>query len=308
MAIANSLEPLAGNAPFTETVPPDWPHARHSRQVESFGTRWHVQQMGSGPQMLLVHGTAASTHSYRELMPLLAERFSVIAVDIPGHGFSSRLPDRNMSLNAIARGLFGLIETLGLRPRFFVGHSAGAAIVLRHALDHPHGIEAVVGLNAALLPYGGVFRNLFTPMASFFASTRLMPMFLSQRAADKKAVERVIRGTGSVLDANGIHYYQSLFQNEEHLGAVLAMMAAWDLSELNRDLARLAPRLLLVSGGRDRAVSPNEANKVASRLSKAEVIEYEDCGHLAHEEHPRRIAATVERFCLESGGGGDAAD
>ena len=307
MAAVTHIEPLGSNALFNEPVPPDWPHAKHSRLVESFGTRWHVQQMGSGPEMVLVHGTAASTHSYRDLMPILAERFSVTAVDIAGHGYSSRLPDGNMSLNAIARSLFGLFETLALRPRYLVGHSAGAAIVLRHALDHPAGIDAVVGLNAALLPYGGVFRNLFTPMASFFASTRLMPMFLSQRAADNKAVERVIRGTGSALDAEGLHYYQTLFQREEHLGAVLAMMAAWDLTELNRDLPRLAPRLLLVSGGRDRAVSPEEAAKVANRLANIEVVEFDDCGHLAHEEHPERVAAAIKRFCLAAEGA-DAAD
>ena len=55
-----------------DTVPADWPLADSSRIVQSFGTRWHVQQQGNGPTLLLLHGTAASTHSFRRLIPELA--------------------------------------------------------------------------------------------------------------------------------------------------------------------------------------------------------------------------------------------
>lgn len=282
-------------------VPPDWPLAEHSRIVQSFGTRWHVQQCGSGPSLLLLHGTAASTHSFRELIPLLARSFSIVAIDLPGHGFTTRLPDRQMSLPAISRGVAGLLGTLRLEPEYMVGHSAGAAISLRLALDSARAPDAVIGLNAALLPFGGFLRQFFTPLAQFFASTRLMPSMLARRACDRKAVERVIRGTGSVIDDEGIGYYQALLRNEAHVEAVLAMMAAWDLTGLIHDLPELEARLLLVSGGRDRAVKPGEATRVAAALEHASVIELADCGHLAHEEQPERVASIIEDFCLAGG-------
>ena len=50
--------------------------------------RWHVQRMGAGPALLLLHGTGAATHSWRALAPLLAEHFTVVAPDLPGHGFT----------------------------------------------------------------------------------------------------------------------------------------------------------------------------------------------------------------------------
>ncbi len=50
----------------------DWPHRDRSRFVEAGGLRWHIQRMGDGPALLLVHGTAAATHSWRDLAPLLA--------------------------------------------------------------------------------------------------------------------------------------------------------------------------------------------------------------------------------------------
>lgn len=70
----------------------DWPNREHSRFVEAAGLRWHVQQMGRGPVLLLLHGTGASTHSWRALMPLLAAEFTVVAPDLPGHGFTSAPP------------------------------------------------------------------------------------------------------------------------------------------------------------------------------------------------------------------------
>jgi magnesium chelatase accessory protein len=213
-----------------------------------------------------------------------------------------------MSLTAIARGIEGLCETLDTMPRFIAGHSAGAAIALRIALDAGAAVEAVVGLNAALLPYGGALKRIFSPLASFFASTRLMPQLLAKRAMNRRAVERVIRGTGSVLDAEGIALYQRLFSREAHLEAVLAMMAAWDLAPLTRDLPTLESRLLLVAGGRDRAVDPREADRVASRLDRAVVARLDRCGHLAHEEAPDHVARLIRMHCLEPGEGADAAD
>lgn len=293
VAATRGEEPLA--------VPADWPNRSASRQVLSFGTRWHVQRMGAGPTLVLIHGTASSTHSFRDLLPLLATSFDVVAVDLPGHGFSSRLPDGAMTLPAIARGLSGLFETLDVSPRFLAGHSAGAAIALRFALDAREAPEAVVGLNAALLPFGGMLTRVFSPLAQFFASTRLMPGLLARRAKDRKAVERVIRGTGSVIDAEGIDGYQRLFSREAHLSAVLAMMASWDLSPLRQELPALLNRVLLLAGARDRAVNPAEATRVAEHLRYASVITLEDSGHLAHEERPQQVAAIVRRFCMEPG-------
>ncbi len=283
------------------SVPADWPNRSVSRQVLSFGTRWHVQRMGEGPTLVLIHGTGSSTHSFRDLLPLLSTSFDVLAVDLPGHGFSSRLPDGAMTLSAIARGLSGLFETLDVTPRYLVGHSAGAAIALRFALDAREAPEAIVGLNAALLPFGGMLTRVFSPLAQFFASTKLMPGLLARRAQDRKAVERVIRGTGSVIDAAGIDGYQRLFRREAHLSAVLAMMASWELSRLRQELPALDNRVLLMAGARDRAVNPGEATRVADHMRRAEVITLEDSGHLAHEERPEQVAAIIRRFCMEPG-------
>ena len=68
----------------------------------SGAVREHVQRLGRGPSMLLLHGTGASTHSFRDLLPALAEHFDVLAPDLPGHGFTARPDDPQLPLYAIA--------------------------------------------------------------------------------------------------------------------------------------------------------------------------------------------------------------
>jgi magnesium chelatase accessory protein len=234
-------------------------------------------------------------------MPLLAENYDVLALDLPGHGFSERLPGHSMSLPALSVAIADLLRQVGFQPRCVVGHSAGAAIALRMALDGAISPEGIVGLNAALLPFGGGLQRIFAPMAQLFANTRLMPKLVAKRANDIKAVRRILKGTGSNLDDRGVELYQRLLQRENHVAAVLSMMASWDLQPLLDDLPRLVPRLHLVAGGRDKAVSPGEAERVAAALPGATVTRLDDCGHLAHEEQAERVVCIIRQFCNQDG-------
>ena len=69
-----------------------WPHREASSFTEAAGLRWHVQTMAppapGAPTVWLLHGTGASTHSWRGLLPRLAQNFRVLAIDLPGHGFT----------------------------------------------------------------------------------------------------------------------------------------------------------------------------------------------------------------------------
>ena len=107
----------------------DWPHAEFSRFIEARGVRWHVQQAGQqGPKVLLIHGTGASGHTWRDLLCPLAEHLQVWVVDLPGHGFSSLATGQGMSMGGMADCLHTLMQTLEVPVDVFIGHSAGAAI------------------------------------------------------------------------------------------------------------------------------------------------------------------------------------
>ncbi len=268
----------------------DWPNRDASRFVRAGGLRWHVQKMGTGPVLLLVHGTGAATHSWRGLAPLLASRFTVIAPDLPGHGFTQRPASYRMSLPAMARSLRDLLTCLDAEPVMAAGHSAGAAILARMSLEGYIAPKALISLNGALLALHGLPRHVFSPVAKLLAGCPAVSYLFAWRAADRSVVERMLRDTGSALDARGVEFYRRLARSPNHVAAALGMMANWDLGLLERQLPRLAPRLLLLAGANDRTIRPSEALRVCSLLPTATVVTLPGLGHLAHEERPAEIA------------------
>lgn len=271
----------------------DWPHRESSDFVEAAGLTWHVQRMGQGPVVLLAHGTGAATHSWRGLMPLLAERFTVIAPDLPGHGFTGAPHQGRLTLPYMARALGGLVNALEVRPALVAGHSAGVAILLRMCLDGAVDPKAVVSLNGALLPFDGFAGQVFGPIAKMLALNPLVPRFFAWRARDARTVERLIRGTGSHLDEAGLAYYGRLFRHAGHAAAALSMMSNWDLHPLQREFGHLRPELVLVAARNDSAIPPSQAESVSHMVRHGRVVPMPGLGHLAHEEDPAAVAAIL---------------
>lgn len=273
----------------------DWPNREASRFVEAAGFRWHVQVMGRGPVVLLVHGTAASSHSFGELAKILASAFTVVVPDLPGHGFTELPPSSRLSLPEMAADLAALLKVLDLTPVIVVGHSAGAAILIEMCLDGLIAPETIISINGALMPFDGMASQFFSPIAKLLVLNPIVPKLFAWRAASGGAVERLIGSTGSRLEPEALRYYQRLFQNEGHVEAALGMMAGWDLHGLQKRLDGLKVPLILVVGGDDRAVPPDDAFKIQDRLPQAEVVLLRGLGHLAHEERPEKIAEIVVR-------------
>jgi magnesium chelatase accessory protein len=268
----------------------DWPNREASRFVSAGGLRWHVQQMGEGPPILLVHGTGAATHSWRALAPMLAETFRVVAPDLPGHGFTQVPSSHKLSLPAMAEGLTDLLRALDISPPLVVGHSAGAAILARMALDGAIAPHALASLNGALLPLHGLPGHLFSPIAKLLCTTSLAPRLFAWRARDPRVVQRLLDGTGSAIDAEGIELYGRLARNPGHVAAALGMMASWDLHPIERDLPHLAARLVLVASDNDRMIPSRHALRVRRLVPNATLVPLPNLGHLAHEERPEEIA------------------
>jgi magnesium chelatase accessory protein len=282
----------------------DWPHRERSHFVPAAGLRWHVQQfpgtMPDAPCVLLLHGTGASTHSWRDLAPLLAQRFEVIAPDLPGHAFTGLPPQGvgspQLTLPGMARALRDLLQVLQRQPTWVVGHSAGAAIAIRMCLDGLIAPQRLAGLNAALLPLGGLAGPLFSPVAKLMAGAPLVSQMFAWHARDPVVLERLLASTGSKLDPAGTALYQRLVGSPAHAQGALGMMANWDLPALAAKLPRLAVPLDLLVGTRDRTVPPTQAAQVMDRLSptaRGSLIRLDGLGHLAHEEEPARVAALL---------------
>ena len=142
------------------------------------------------------------------------------------------------------------------------------------------------------------------------AATPIAPQLFARRCWDRAAVEKLIGGTGSTLDAQGLALYGALVRDARHAAGALGMMARWDLRPLARDLARLRTPLALIVGGDDRAVPPHDAQRVQRLLpaqTRCSLDVVRGAGHLVHEERPadvvRLLLSAVQGLgvCSQSG-------
>lgn len=274
-----------------------WPNREHSVFLHAGGVRWHVQRAGEGPALLLLHGTGSSTHTWRDCLPRLAERFDAIAVDLPGQGFSRAGPQA-MSLPGMSDAVAALLSALGRSPAWVVGHSAGAAVSVQLALDGRIAPVGLIGINPALHPLRGPIASLFAPLARMAAGVSIVPRLFSAFSSDAASVRRLLRKTGSRIDDRGVALYRTLVGNEVHVANTLEMMARWDLSSLSAPLPRLTCPFDLIVGMRDQTVPPAHAEAAARRLAGdgVRVHRIPDAGHLVHEEQPERVVSLIERI------------
>lgn len=273
--------------------PEDWPHRECSERVSVAPHRWHVQSMGEGPTVLLVHGSGGATHSWRGLMPRLAARHRVVAVDLPGQGFTCAGRPR-FALDQMAADLTALSLSRGWAPRAIVGHSAGVAVALRMALDAETPPERIVGVNAALGAFEGPAGVVF-PAAARALVANPFTGFAVSRLASEAATRRMLASMGSSIDAHGLACYARLFGDAGHVQATLGMMARWELAPLQRRLCEVDRPVLLIVGEDDRAVPPSVSEAAARHMPDARV-ERLPGGHLLHEERPGEVSAMVEAF------------
>jgi len=282
----------------------NWPLRQHSRFVQTPRLRWHVQYAphadAQAPTVLLLHGTGASTHSWRDVFPLLGARCSVLALDFPGHAFTATPAPSQVatlfSLPGMAAGVAELLAQMDIAPHTIVGHSAGAAVACMLSLDGHLQPQRIVSLNGALLPLDGLAGQLFSPMAKLLAKAPLVPELFSWQAAQPAVLQRLLDGTGSQLDAPGRALYRQLIAKPSHGAGALAMMAHWDLHQFWVRLPQLQAPLTLVVGEGDLIVPPSVARRASLALQRQTpppVVGLAGLVHLAHEEQPQRLADLI---------------
>ena len=262
--------------------------------------QWAKHPNPQASSILLLHGTGASTHSWRKLIPLLSDHYNVMAIDFPGHGFTS-MPQASdvahlFSISGMAEGVAELLTQMHIKPDIVVGHSAGAAVACMLTLNGHFQPQGLVSLNGALLPLDGVSGQIFSPLAKVLTKAPWVPELFAWQAARPSVLDKLLEGTGSKLDSEGTLLYQTLISNPSHAQAALYMMAHWDLHTFWARLRTLQDPLTLIFGSQDWIVPPSVAYRVAEilpHLRTQDIISLPNLGHLAHEEQAQWVADVI---------------
>lgn len=285
-------------ASLLDRLPEGWP----DRDCSSFHTvgavRWHVQQQGEGPTVLLLHGTGGSTHSWAACTASLARRYRVVAIDLPGHGFT-QAADRDararqpFALREMATAVAALLRHLDVRPHFAVGHSAGMPVLMQLALQGDIAPQHLLGVCPALVAPPAWYVQLVAPMLATVVESDAVAASGAWVAQRTPFVRRMLESAGSTLTAAQFARYEWLCRQPDHVQAALSMMSRWDLPALMREAASLRTPLTLLAGRGDRWVPLPALRRAAGRLPAATLVDVPG-GHLLPEERPDEVLARIE--------------
>lgn len=278
-----------------------WPHSQWSRFHAVAPHRWHVQEAGQGPSILLLHGAGGANQSWRGVLPLLARDHHVIAPDLPGQGFTRPGARHRLGLAPMAEDLWHLCDAQGWAPEAIVGHSAGGAVALQMALTRgERPLRIVIGLNAALGKFDGIAGWLFPAMAQLLSITPFVPALFARMSGNESRVQDLLRSTGSDIDAEGARLYRMLAGDSGHVDGTLASMAQWRIEPLLDALPQIDLPVHLIIGDDDRTVPPRVSVAAARRLPHATVHSLPGLGHLAHEEAPDLLADKIDSLLKQT--------
>ncbi len=301
------IGPLVVPIPALEdTMPPQQLADPDSQFMDVNGVNVHFKEAGEGASaLLLLHGFAASTYSWREVMDPLAENYRVVAFDRPAFGLTERpmpgdFPNGVNPYTADAQAdlTIGLMDQLGIEQAVLVGNSAGGTIAAHTALRYPERVKALVLVDAAIYSGGGspgwVRPLLTTPQAR-----RIGPVLV-----------RNIRDWGYQFGQSAWHdpsrFTDEIWANySKPLQAENWDRALWELTQASRPLGleqrldELDVPVLVITGDDDRIVPTEQSIRLAGEIPGAELVVIPNCGHVPQEECPAEFLAAVEAFLAQ---------
>ncbi|MGI8903335.1 MAG: alpha/beta fold hydrolase [Solirubrobacteraceae bacterium] len=263
------------------------------------GHRVAYRLMGSGPPIVLIHGVTSSSAGWHAVGTALAERHTVLAPDLLGHGESAK-PRGDYSMGAFASGVRDLILTLGIGPATIVGHSLGGGVAMQFAYQFPERCERL-----ALISSGGLGSDVhvFLRAATLPGSELVLPLLVATGALSAgRAVGRVLDRVGIKLGTDTVEIargHASLGDPETRAAFVQTLRASVGptgqfVTAIDRLYlaSRFSP--LIVWGARDRIIPLAHGRAAHELVAGSRLVIFDRAGHFPQLDEPERLVATLE--------------
>jgi pimeloyl-ACP methyl ester carboxylesterase len=270
-------------------------------EIRLHGHRVTYRRAGWGPVVVLIHGITGSSATWEHVIEPLAERYTVVAPDLLGHGESAK-PRGDYSLGAYASGIRDLLAAIGHDRATVVGHSLGGGVAMQMAYQFPERVERLVLvssgglgrevnilLRAAALPGSELVLPLLTArgimnwtnaIAGFFGRLGMRP------GAD---LEEMWRGFSSLSDVEARAAFVHTLRTILDPGG--QRVSATDRLYLAREMPSL-----IMWGERDPIIPFVHGVRASELMPGSRLIRFEGAGHFPHREDPRRFVRKLLEF------------
>ncbi|MFI5486220.1 alpha/beta fold hydrolase [Micromonospora echinaurantiaca] len=269
------------------------------RHVTVDGRRVRHRVDGDGPPVVLLHGIGRSLRDFTEQHELLADRYRVHSLDLPGYGGSLPMAEP-YTLPALARFVGRYLDAVGVEaPAHLVGNSLGGAIAMRLAVAEPARVASLALVNSA-----GFGREV-TMMLRLLALRPLGRLLLRPSRAAARRTERALFHDAAFATAERVAYAlevarqpyaaRVLLETAHNLGTFRGVSPQWR-EELLTELARLDVPTLVVWGDRDLILPAAHLAAASTRLPHARTHLFTNCGHMPQIECAEEFSRLLVDF------------
>ncbi|MET3699429.1 pimeloyl-ACP methyl ester carboxylesterase [Bacillus oleivorans] len=246
----------------------------------------------SSETILLIHGFLSSSFSFRQLVPLLKKKYTVISVDIPPFGKSGKTTTFRYSYNNMAKTVLQLLDFLGIQQTFVIGHSMGGQIALNISHLKPSAIKGAVLLSSS---------SYLKRMKNSLRYSSYLPFFHHYvklhlaRSGVKENLNRVVHNA-KLIDKEMVDGYMQPFLNNDIFKALTRMIRDREGDLPPEILRSIKAPSLLIWGEHDRVVPLDIGKRLQQDLPNSKLIVLKDAGHLVPEEKPEEVYQHIASF------------
>ncbi len=265
-----------------------YPTAGSYIQVANF--KVFYRQIGSGPNLVLIHGIGASEAIWSEVALELSKKYRVTLIDLPGSGRSSKIREASYSLEAQTLRLKEILTSIGIRQTFLVGSSMGGAISLWLAKTNPTLVKKTSVISPAtnqkLMPLPIYKIPQLSYIARFFNNKLLLQLTLRRILSDHSLItkDRIASSLKNLYNDNFAHY------------TFIKAMEALDDPRLPSQLNKLTQPTMILYGLNDRMIPKKYMEKLNLILPNSELIFNTFGGHHLMEDQPKWVANHLDLF------------
>src|SRR5262245_37388735 len=265
--------------------------------VDAAGMRVHLRDEGprdDSTPIVLLHGSGSSLHAWDGWAAALRDTRRVIRFDLPGFGLTGPTPDGIYGIERDTAVLVAVLDSLGVARCVLGGNSLGGAIAWRAALAHSDRVERLILVDAGGYPS----RPISMPIGFWLARTPVL-RWLLEHTLPRFLVEQGFRhvfGDPAKVTPDMIDRSVELMQRAGNRRAFLERVRQRPSETLAYRIPELKLPTLIVWGGRDRLIPPQNAERFHRDIAGSTLAMFDDLGHAPEEEDPIRTVAAVKRF------------
>ncbi len=270
---------------------------KSSRFVEVDGMQVHYRDQGTGPVLVLIHGTSSSLHTWDGWSDALHKTMRVVRMDLPAFGLTGPSPARDYSADAYVAFIDHFTTKLGLQQFALAGNSLGGMISWKYTVAHPDRVRALVLVDAGGFTVTGSSPPLAFRLGGMESLSKLL-VRLDPRMFVEDGVKKSYGDPGRLRPETVDRYYELTLRPGNREAFADRMKAPRpDETAL---LSGIKVPTLVMWGGRDNLIPVETAQRFGHAISGAKVVVFDDLGHVPMEEDAARTSAEAGRFLAEN--------